>query len=696
MHRYHKMLEPVTIRGKKLKNRLAASKFGPVYSDFDFDTAYLKRIGENGAAIVTIASGSWPGRDLELLPDGSPVRFPEMMDLTDPAVREKYAGMIRQIQSTGAIVTVSLMLNEPIYSGLSSFDGYEEIMRQGEYPQVMNFRKKEMTTKELEHITDELAWRAKDLHDLGADMVTFYMCYRGSILAQSLSPVLNRRTDRFGGKTMKERATLTRELFAKVRALCGDDILIEIQTSAEEDQPGYTSDDWVEYCCLVQDLVDIVQIRATGCSWEHATGLLLGRETEPPMLKFSRKLKAAGCTLLTAPVTGFSDPDKIEKYLEDGDTDLVVMARRFVSDNDFIRKIRDEAPEDLIPCLRCNECHQPNPSCAVNPKAADMTVYPAPEKVKKVAVIGGGIAGMAAALLCERRGHTVTLYEKSGALGGQLLKACVPDFKWPIRDYLDFVLRKVEASGIRVLLNTEADPDLLGKENYDAVICALGSEPKSIPVEGADQPFVHLADSIFGHEDELGHRVVVIGGADTGREAALHLARLGHEVTMVTRKQAKLWHDNHTQKAEEEAFLHQAGLTYIEHAQVVRIEENSIELSVKRGIPKQVQGFAAVGPLGMGFVPSPLVPESLPLPNGAMMFENGRFCPRPYDETNAVTEMITLPFDSLVVSDGRKSSTEKAEQFRGLAKEYYVIGDCVKPGDIKAANASAYAAAMQI
>ena len=98
----------------------------------------------------------------------------------------------------------------------------------------------------------------------------------------------------------------------------------------------------------------------------------------------------------------------------------------------------------------------------------------------------------------------------------------------------------------------------------------------------------------------------------------------------------------------------------------------------------------------MGFVPTPLVPESLPLPNGAMMFENGQFCPRPYDETNAVTENRTLTFDSLVVSGGRKSNMDKAEQFRGLAGEYYVIGDCVKPGDIKAANASAYEVAMKI
>ena len=221
MSNYEHMLSPLKIRNKTLKNRLEASKFAPQYTTFDYDTEYFCKVARNGAAIVTIGPGVFPSRELEHLPDGSPVRFPTPVDLEKPEVRADFAEMIRKIHECGSLVTVSLMVMEPIYKGLSDFDSYEEIMAKGEYVQTMNFRKPEATTEELEKLTDEFAWRAGQYKELGADMVTFYMCYRSSILAQSLSPVLNRRTDKFGGKTTEQRATLTKELFEKVRKICG-------------------------------------------------------------------------------------------------------------------------------------------------------------------------------------------------------------------------------------------------------------------------------------------------------------------------------------------------------------------------------------------------------------------------------------------------------------------------------------------
>lgn len=693
MSNYEHMLSPLTIRNKTLKNHLSASKFGPLYSDFEYDTEYYCRVAKNGAAIVTIPPGAYPSRELERLPDGSPTRFPNKCNLERPEDREQFARMISKIHECGSLVTVSLMELEPIYIGISSFDEYEEIMAKGEYVQTMNFRKPEATTEQLEKMTDEFAWRAGQYKELGADMVTIYMCYRSSILAQSLSPVLNRRTDKFGGKTMLERATLTKELFEKIRKVCGEDFLIEMQTSAEEDQPGYNSDDWVEYCKYVQDLVDIVQIRATGCSFEHANGINFVKGQEPPMLKFARKLKASGCTIKTAPVTGFNDVDQIEQYIADGDTDLVVMARRFLADSEFIKKVESGDVEDIIPCLRCNECHDMRPACSVNPLIANWTVYPDPVTKKKVAVIGGGIAGITAALTLEKRGHEVSLYEKSDRLGGQLNAAMVPDFKWPIRDYLAYMIKKVEASDIKLHLGEEVTPEQIKDGGFDAVVCALGSKAQTVPVPGADQDFIVLADDALLHEAELGHRIVVIGGADTGRETALHLAQKGHEVVMLTRQQARLWHDNHVQMEEERVFLETPGLSYIDHASVRSIDRNSLRVSVKRGIPKQVQGFRAAGPMGVGFVPCPDVPGSLPP-------ENGEFLPgfrkRPYDESNMWIEEMEIPFDTLVISGGRKSYTEAAENFRSAAKEFYVIGDNIKPGDIKAANASAYDTAMRI
>lgn len=694
--RYAHLLEPLQIRGFTLKNRLMASKFSPHYSSFSYDTEFFTRVANNGAAVVTIGPGAYPGRELERYPDGGPARYPSKVDLTNQQVRKEYAGMIEKIHSCGSLVTVIMMEIEPILISISDFDEYEELMKQGEYVQSMIFRKREATSQELERLTDELAWRALDAKKLGADMVTFYMCYRSSLLALSLSPIFNRRTDRFGGNTMQERATLTLELFKKVRALCGEDFLIEMQMSAEEDQPGYTSEDWIEYCRLVEDYVDIVQIRATSCSNEHANGLNSTRDGEPPTLKFAQQLKEAGVKIKTAPITGFGDPDKIECYIREGRTDLVVMARRFLSESNYISKIENNQPEEIIPCLRCNECHGSSASCAVNPRVANWTVFPPPKGRKRVAVIGAGPAGMSAALIAQQRGHEVTLYEKEKQLGGQLKAACVPRFKWPIQDYLNFVRRKTEESDISIRAGICANKHLIEPEGYDTILCALGSSGKSIPVPGAQQDFVWLAEDVFGQEHRLGKRVAVVGGADTGRDTALHLAQCGHEVVMITRKQAKLFHDLHVQKAEERAFLSQENLSYIEHAAVLRIDEHQAELEIKKGIPKQLQGFVAMGIDVLGFRPSSLVPATMPAENSSVMVKDGVIAPRPYDESNATVVRETILYDNIVVSGGRQSRQAEAEQFSGLAPEYYVIGDNEHVGDIKSANASAYAIAMTL
>ena len=163
---------------------MSASKFAPLYTTFEYDTEYYCRIARNGSSVVTFAPGAWPSRDLERLPDGSPTRFPSVMNLEDPEIREKFSKMIKDVQACDAIVSVSMMELEPIYRGLSSFEEYEDIMAKGEYLQVMNFCKRESTTEELEQMTVEFAWRAGQYKEMGADMVTIYMCYRSSMLAQ--------------------------------------------------------------------------------------------------------------------------------------------------------------------------------------------------------------------------------------------------------------------------------------------------------------------------------------------------------------------------------------------------------------------------------------------------------------------------------------------------------------------------------
>ena len=153
---------------------------------------------------------------------------------------------------------------------------------------------------------------------------------------------------------------------------------------------------------------------------------------------------------------------------------------------------------------------------------------------QKVAVVGGGPAGLEFARIAAQRGHNVTLYEASGKLGGQLKHADYPSFKWPLKQFKNFMIAQMDRLGVEVHLNTKATPELLSGQGYDVVAVAVGSTPSAPPMPGVDGPNVHFASKIYGAmEDQLSDDIVLIGGGEIGVETALYLCELGKRVTVL-------------------------------------------------------------------------------------------------------------------------------------------------------------------
>ena len=152
----------------------------------------------------------------------------------------------------------------------------------------------------------------------------------------------------------------------------------------------------------------------------------------------------------------------------------------------------------------------------------------APGKSKRVAVIGGGPAGMRTAIYAAERGHDVTVYEKTGKLGGQIIHGDYASFKWPIGEYKAWLIRQMEKNGVKVVMNCEATPEMIAAEGYDAVVACTGAEPK-IPasMQGFADENGKLKDGywfctdVFGREAELGKHVVIVGASETGVETAM-------------------------------------------------------------------------------------------------------------------------------------------------------------------------------
>lgn len=715
---YEHIFSPVTINGITLKSRLTHTKSGGGVDgseeSFQKATRYFTNIAKNGAALVCMIVGSWP--DCE---GKRSVMSRLFMD--DPQVQAGFTRMIGEVHKYGTLCTASLMNVEPQELNISHLNHWDFDWKGDYNPNFKN--KPEISAARIDGMIDDFVFQCRELQRIGFDGVTFYMSYRASILANAISPVLNQRKDQWGGNTLEERARLPLTVFRRVKEACGQNFLIEIQTSAEEEQPGYDVEYWLDFCQMCEGLVDIFQIRGWDGSYTHVGGYNSTKES-PWNLQFAEKFKARGIKALCAPVGGFGDPDTMEQFLAEGRTDLIAMARQYYADTSFGIKLQEGRGADVTPCLRCmGKCD--SPSCAVNPYSMLLQnpgLFPATKGSKKVAVIGGGPAGVRAALAADERGHQVTIYEKSDALGGQAKFAVYPDFKWNLRDYLYRMRRQVAQSGCQVRLNTLATPEQIKSEGYDAVILALGSEAKTIPVQGAELPGVLTIDQVYENPDAIGQRVVLVGGGASGKETALYLARTGRQVTLLTRKQAVFAENNHCIYAVQHVFETEPNLTVVEFADTKEIGSRYVVAEVKTNMPQRKLTFQGVKEMLETHVEEPphipgfqypvypdLTQQMGPPPE--LMKEDGGM-PKPpglgmgfahdpeeiqqIDEKDILREIIRFDCDTVIVSGGRQSRTEAAAAFQGCAPEIYVIGDNVKPGSIQECTLTGFAAAMAL
>ena len=661
--RYPHLLSPICVGGRMLKSRLLVTR--AVSGAFQGDENYpgeamithMAQMARSGAAVVTCQGADWkadpffgpgggggfgPGPGGPKGPDTWGVgsfEGPGMGDLEAETRGCKlyYSHMCDEIHFYGSLASASMMGIEPRNLTLSEEPAGMPHMGPPVKTHVA-------TTEELDHLVELMAQKAHAFCQMGFDMVCFYMSYGNSLMARSLSPIHNRRTDKYGEKT-----AFTRAIFARTKELCGKDFLIEAQVSGEEGVPGgFTLEDFVGYAREWEGLVDVLQLRSYDGDLAHPTGLN-SLEGKPRTIAYSKALKEAGVSILAAPNGGYQDPDEMERYLEQGWADLFAVARAFICDPDYGQKILEGRGEDVVPCLRCNRCHcRDTVKCYVNPvmglEHKIERMLPIGSAPKRVAIIGGGPAGMWAALECRKRGHAVTLYEKADRLGGQMLHADYADFKWPLRKFKDYLVFQMEKQQVKVQLGIQATPELIRREGYDAVIAAVGAEPKKPQVDGAQAESVHTPLWVYGNQEKLGHHVILVGGSETGTETALYLARCGHQVTILTRRE-QLATDaqfSHYYGSLMDAIHAQQDFKTITRAKTVAVTERSV----------------------------------------TYLAEDGR--------------EHTLTGDSVVACGGMKPLQQEAAAFYGSAGHFFAIGDCNQVGNIHTCTRSALAAAAMI
>lgn len=637
MKKYSHLLSPIKLGNKVLKSRFVSSNAlphflqGPETFPSEQVITHVANCARNGAAIVTFADWSNPNQRTSFNEDGK--RFP-MYDLTDPSVENYLCQLADQVHYYGSFISLALMpfaAPDPMYDVYAvpavelTADPTNFRDGQVDYDIGMMTRggkaAKEMPQDMIREVIETQAQKAKRYQAFGFDMVTLHFAYRATLFSRFLSPLSNKRTDEYGG-SLENRARFMLELCARIKELCGRDFPIEIQITPEE-PGGMTLEDTIALSHLAEGYADIFQFRASNANLNHPTGYNSALH-KYATLDACAAVKAAGTSILCEPIGGFQNLDDAEEAIASGKADLIGAARAFFVDPDYFQKAREGRGEDVLPCVRCNKCHVSsltghwNSFCTVNPELGiahklDKLTRPAGAP-KRVAVVGGGPAGMRAALYAAERGHTVTLFEASDALGGQLRLMDAPSFKWPLVNYREYLIRQLQKSPVEVRLGTKADAEAL--HGYDVVIAALGAAPRKPPIPGAEK--ARTVFEVFGHEAELGRRCVVIGGSESGTEAAMYLAENGHDTVVLTRQDGLALDATpiHYREIMQEFYAKLDHFDYIPGASATAIGDGYVEYTDRNGDTRRIECDSVVALGGM----APRQEEALSLYDGSADF----------------------------------------------------------------------------
>lgn len=671
--KYPNVFSPMEIRGVYYKNRieLAPPGCGGGGDERGFVTKsvldYFRPFAEGGASIISVGNCSI---DITECNDEGPHQLELRYDECIPAL-STFGNMCKMYGAHGSMeVNHCGATQGNVPNSKAGDNGFApsaivtsaELMRakqQGRAPLAL----REMSKQKIEETIQKYANSALRCKKAGMDMLIFHGAH-GNLLAQFFSPFFNRRSDEYGG-SIQNRARFAVEVLDATRKLVGEDFVIEYRISADEFVDGHTRfPETLEFIDIIKDKIDILHVSGglhdTSGNPEHMRPMV-----QPYMwdwmynVHFAADVKKAFPKLKVATVGSIKSVEQAEEIIASGKADIVAMKRALQADPAMPKKYAEGRGYDHRPCIRCS-CFMIDKygtfsfGCSVNPFVGRTAEFPegrvpqAAQK-KKVGVIGGGPAGIQAMQTLVERGHDVTLYEKSGEIGGLVKYAAMLPAKKDVGQYLEYLKNQAVHTSAKVLLNTEATPELLEKENFDAVLVAVGSDPIRPNVPGIDGKNVIWAPDAEAQKTQLGQNIVVVGAGAIGIEYALHYAEQGKAVTLVEMAD---------------------GPTISGSARGVLGGEYDLREGIKNSSIRTLYGSKLAG----------VTADSVTVTDV---------------KTGAET---TIPADNVLLAVGMKSRFKEGQTFRSSAPNtnVFLIGDCLDVNEIRGAVNSAFDIASKI
>lgn len=649
-----KLFEPIYIGGMELKNRLVMAPMTLNLCRDGFVTermiSFFKERAKGGVGLIIIGDGivDFPigNNSKEALAIDNDKYIPGLRKLVE-AVKAYDVKIIMQLSHGGRRA-----------GRVSKTTGRLEVTRglipvapsSIAHPVPGYVVPRELTTEEIEEIIEKFGEAARRAIEAGFDGVGLH-CAHMYLCGQFLSPWANKRTDKYGGD-LNGRLKFVIEVIRRMRREIGSKPII-CRVNGEEPKGGNTLEDIQKIAQkLEENGVNSISVSVGFGAAIKARGFIPSvapmRFPQGCIVHLAENIKRK----VSVPVivaNKIRDIDFAEKILQDGKADLIAFGRPLIADPELPRKALEGRNEDIIPCTSCCRCIQyvlekEEPICCeVNPVAGREGEYVVSlaSKRKRVLIIGGGPAGMEAAIILAKRGHEVYIVEKGEELGGRMLLATIPPGKSDIQKLINYFKTQISKLNVNVELGVEATSEIIGKINPDAVVIAVGGKPYIPSIPGINRENVVLAEDVFKEDIKIERNVVVIGGGQVGLEVAEYLAVRNREVTVVE-------------------MLEDVGgdLPNVSKLPLLQsLEDHGVNIFTKT-IPQQITN------------------------EGVVVSRRGKHW--------------LIKADTVVIATGFQANSKLINELKNRVKEVYAIGDCREPGNILSAIREGFEAALKI
>lgn len=621
------LFEPLRIGQLELRNRVVLAAMVANFATEDgFVTdrlkAYHANIAKGGCGLNVTESShvSLEGKRITCgLGSYDDKLISRLRELTE-AVHAEGGKIAQQIHHGGRECASAITGFQPI--GPSSLTSrYSAISKKTDIP-------REMTLEDIEVMVSKFGDAGRRAKEAGFDAIEVHGAH-GYLINQFLSPYANKRTDRYG-RDIHGRSRFLQEIVADIKKKAGENFPVIVKLNiCDYAEGGVVPED----ACLTAKLAvesgaDAI-IASVGLH-ESRPYMMIPTMQIPPFTNVEMSALVKEHVRVPVGTVGrIIEPKRAAKVIEDGKADFVVMGRGLLADPQWPTKAMEGRYDDICECIACNQgcidkIHRMEPfTCLQNPvvgREKEFEIRKA-EKPKKVAVIGGGPAGLEASRVAALRGHEVTLYEKASELGGQTRIGRVPPHRDEFGKVTEYLTRQVEKAGVKLELGETISEDTVRNLDAEVIVLATGAVPLVPEIEGVKQSHVVCAEDVLTGKASVGNRVVIIGAGLVGLETADYLVVQGKHVSLLEMLETVPPEMGNANRIYFEIKFSEKGVEIHFGARVDRIEEDGI-VYTQKGWVRKIMAIDTVV-LATGYVPDRSLEKAIGNDKGVTVFSIG-------------------------------------------------------------------------